>query len=423
MAEEFIQKNYFNSTNIKFVDVHRSNKVSIEAWLSKLIFHNDLSRIVYSTPDMAFRKRVESLDYGKDDEAPLKPEMLSLPFASFYMSGDPEPDDRMAAVNATESVTGLYYEAEDRLMRTTAVKTKYKITLYFSRLDDVRIAQQLLYWEMIPKHPIWMYNNVKWRGINVSLPTYVTIDSINTNPDYKERDWLTKNRIFPIDVELTSRSYQLGINNVDKIIQLPMRFANYKDEFEEDEYVEYMTEEVVLDWAARKWSIDVDTSAVNTEDPTYQLYSPYFVSHEMTEGELAETVALPNEYMTETIRAYWQEDTTCTLSKYMYDENLSTPDKARIAFKVKPSMFKYFDHMELYIPTKNVVRVDDCHATEAYIEGLYPNSEYKLTITLYSLDNTLQRYYLSFKTKDSPENEAPQPEKINSCPGLVGMAF
>ena len=78
------------------------------------------------------------------------------------------------------------------------------------------------------------------------------------------------------------------------------------------------------------------TSAVNTEDPTYQLYSPYFVSHEMTEGELAETVALPNEYMTETIRAYWQEDTTCTLSKYMYDENLSTPDKARIAFKVKP---------------------------------------------------------------------------------------
>lgn len=65
MAEEFIQKNYFNSTNIKFVDVHRSNKVSIEAWLSKLIFHDDLSRIIYSAQDIAFRKRIESLEIGR----------------------------------------------------------------------------------------------------------------------------------------------------------------------------------------------------------------------------------------------------------------------------------------------------------------------------------------------------------------------
>lgn len=423
MAEEFIQGNYFNTTNIKFVDVHRSNKVSIEAWLTKLIFHNDLSRIIYSTPDMAFRKRVESLDHGKDDEAPLKPEMLDLPFASFSMVGDPEPDDRYASVNATEAITGLYYEEEDRLMRRTAVKTKYKVILYFSRLDDVRIAQQLLYWEMIPKHPIWMYNSVKWRNINIDLPTFVTIESINTNPDYKERDWLTKNRIFPIEVELTSRSYQLGINNVDKIIQLPMRFANYKDEFEEDEYIEILTEEVVIEWASKKWNIQLDRTKIDTNDKEYQLYSPYFVHHEMSDGEIAENVAIPNKYMTDSVRAYWQEDTTCTLSKYMYDEARSTPDTARIAFKVKPSMFKYFDHMELFIPTKKPVIIDDCHATEAFFPGLYPNSEYKMTLTLYSLDNTIQRYYLSFKTKDSPKNEAPQPEKINSVPGLVGMVL
>ena len=143
----------------------------------------------------------------------------------------------------------------------------------------------------------------------------------------------------------------------------------------------------------------------------------------MSEGELLEKVALPNKYMSDSIRAYWQEDTTCTLTRYMYDEARSTPDTARIAFKVKPSMFKYFDHMELYIPTKPTVTVTDCHDTEAFITGLYPNSEYKLTITLYSLDNTLQRYYLSFKTKNSPDNAAPQPEKINVVPGLVGMAI
>lgn len=421
MAEEFIQGNYYNSTNVKWVDTHRSNKISIEAFFTKLLFHDDLSRIIYSSPDVAFRKRIESLDKGKDDETPLKPEMLNLPFASFYMSGDPEPDDRVAAVNAAESVTGLYYEVEDRLMRTTAVKTKYKVTCYFSRLDDVRIAQQLVYWEMIPRHPIWMHNTVKWRGINIELPTYVSIESINTNPEYKERDWLTKNRIFPIEIELTSRSYQLGINNVDKIIQLPMRFASYKDEFEEDEYVEIITEEVALNWASQKFQIDIDRSEINRNDNEYKLYSPYFINQEMTEQELTESVAIPNRYMTDTVRAYWQEDTACMLNAYRYDEARSTPNRARVAFKIKPSTFKYFKNMELYIPTKKPVIVDDCHATEAYIDGLYPNSKYKLTLTVYSLDNTLQRYYLTFTTKNSESNQAPQPEIINKVPGLIGM--
>lgn len=423
MAEEFIHGNYYESTNKKFVDIHLSNKVSIEVFLTKLLFHDDLSRIIYSKPEMAFRKRVESLDYGKNEDAPLKPEMLKLPFASFSQVSDPEPDDRFAAVNATEAVTGLYYEAEDRLMRTTAVMTKYKVICYFSRLDDVRMAHQLLYWEQIPQHPIWTYTNVKWRGITINLPTFLTIESINTNPEFKERDWLTKNRIFPIEIEITSRSYMLGINNVDKIIQLPMRFANYKDEFEEEEYVEIITEEVVLEWAAQKFGIDTDKNKVNVEDETYKLYSPYFENHELSESEIAQSVAIPNAYTTDSIRAYWQEDTSCVLSAYKYDEIKSTDSQARIAFKVKPSTFKYFDHMELFIPTKVPVIIDDCHATEAYITGLYPNSEYKLTITVYATDGTIQRYYLSFKTKNSEKNQAPQPEKINSVPGLVGMVF
>lgn len=421
MAEEFLQKNYFNSTNIKWVDTHRSNKVSIEVFLAKLLFHDDVRRVIYSTQDAAFRKRIESLDKGKNEEAPLKPEMLDLPFASFSMIGDPEPDDRMAAVNATESVTGLYYEEEDRLMRRLAVKTKYKIICFFSRLDDVRIAQQLLMWEQKPDHPIWMYNNVKWRGINIDLPTFATIESINTNPDYKENDWLKNNRIFPIEVEITIRSYQLGINNVDKIIQLPMRFANYKDEFEDDEYMEVITEEVVLNWAALKWGLDVDTTKINVENDDYKFYSPYFVNQEMSDEELRAGIAIPNKYMSDSVVAYWQEDTISTLNAYQYDPIRSTDDSARIIFKVKPSTFKYFDHMELYIPTKDVVTITDCHATEAWFPGLYPNSNYKLTITVYATDGTLQRYYLDFTTKNSEKNQAPQPEKINSVPGLVGM--
>lgn len=421
--EEFINKSYYDSSSKKFIDIHRSHQASIEWFIAKLLFKDDLKRVVYGTQDNIFRKRIESLDTGKNDTAPLKRESLDLPFAGYFQSGDVEPDDRPAAVNAGQAVDGIYYPDEDRTMRSLAVMYHYKVICFFESLENVRIAQQLLFWEKEPKSPIWLYSNVVWRNTVISVPTNLTIESITTHPDYKETDWLIKNRIFPVEIDITIRSYQLLINNVDKIIQLPIRFANYKDLYEEDEESSsIITEEVVLNWAAQKFDLNMNPDDVDTEKEDYKLYSPLFVEKELTVPEVAEScVKVPNEYTTDVIRGYWQTDTSCVLNAYMYDELKSTPEKARIAFRVKPSTFKYFDRLTLYIPTKEKVTVTDCHATEAYIDGLYPNSEYKLTLSLHALDGTIANYFIKFKTKNSESNEAPQPEKINKVNGLVGM--
>lgn len=422
MAEQFIQKNYYETTNKKFIDTHLSNKISIEVWLSKLLFHDDLKRVIYSAQDIAFRKRIESIDKGKNDDDIIKPEMLDLPFASFCMSADPAPDDRMAAVNAGESVDGIYYEDEDREMRRLAVMTKYKIVCFFARQDDVRIAQQLLLWEKEPKSPIWMYTPIQWRGVTINLPTFLTIESINTTPNYNEIDWLTKNRIFPIEIEVTSRSYQLLINNVDKIIQLPMRFANYIDDFEEDEdHTSYLTEEVVLTWAAKKFDLDIDTKKIDTTNDEYTNVVPYFVNQDMSNSEIERGVAIPNKYMSDSIKAYFQQDIICSLQAYLYSEPKSTANKACIVYKIKPSTFKYFSKIVFYIPTKKPIEITDYTTKEVYIDGLYPNSEYKLTISVYDTQGGVQEYFINFKTKNSETNEAPQPEKINTVPGLIGM--
>ena len=153
--------------------------------------------------------------------------MLDLPFATYSQVGDVEPDDRPAAVNAGESVDGVYFADEDRLMRSLAVMIKYKVVCFFSRRDDVQVAQQLTMWEQEPKSPIWLYSNVIWRNMKIDIPTFITVDNINTNPDYKETDWLTKNKIFPMEIELTVRTYQLLINMLINI-QLPYRFLNTK---------------------------------------------------------------------------------------------------------------------------------------------------------------------------------------------------
>ena len=83
MAEQFIQNTYYASTRKKYVDIYRSINASIEWWISKLLFHDDLKRIVYATQDIAFRKRIETLDKGKNDKAPLKDEMTNLQFATY----------------------------------------------------------------------------------------------------------------------------------------------------------------------------------------------------------------------------------------------------------------------------------------------------------------------------------------------------
>lgn len=425
MAEEFIQDNYYHSSRTKFIDTHISTKCGIEWWLSRLLFNNEPSRVVYATPDIAFRKRIETLDKGKNDEEPLKPEMLNLPYATYYQLGDPEPDDRVAAVNAHQSLVGEYQEEFDRNIRSLAVMTKYKITCYFSRRDDVRQAGQLLLWEKEPKYPIKLYHDITYRGVKLSLPVFMTIESINTNPDYKETEWLNKNRIFMVDVEVSVRSYQLLINNINNIIQLPIRFKNFIDDYDDENPTEsVLTEEVVLQWAANKFAIDLDVNKIDESGPEYSalLKSPYFEQVPLTETEQARLVAnVPTEYTTDVIKAYWQRDTKCVLNSYYYNEAKSTPDTAHIKFKVKPSTFNYWDKMILSIPTKDDVVITDCHDVEAYFPGLYPNSEYTMTIRLWATDGTLQVYYLTFTTPNSEDNEAPQPEKINKAKGLVGL--
>ena len=72
------------------------------------------------------------------------------------------------------------------------------------------------------------------------------------------------------------------------------------------------------------------------------------------------------------------------------------------------------------IPTKKPVEITDCHQMSVAYPGLYPNSEYTLTITVFDIEGDSFNYYLKFKTKDSETNQAPQKEKLNMEPAYIG---
>ena len=123
-----------------------------------------------------------------------------------------------------------------------------------------------------------MYNEIEWRNRIIKLPMAIKIDELKSNSsEYKETDFLTKNEIFTITVEFTVRTYQLLINNIQKIFQLPMRFSNFIDTYEEDEeHIDYFTEQVVLLWAGQKFDIDVDSSKVDEDSEEIQAVKRVF---------------------------------------------------------------------------------------------------------------------------------------------------
>lgn len=429
MSTEYEISSYYNKDNkvnkLKYVDTHRSVQLGIEGWLKALLFKNDSSRVVYASPDIAFRKRIESLDNGKNADGILKPESLELPFATYFKTGDPEPDDRMAAVNAAQAVKGIYYPELDRTMRALAVKTTYKATCFFARQDDVREAQQLLLWEQKPEYPIQLYHTIEWRNASMKLPVFITIENITTNPEYQQTDWLSKHKIFMVECELTVRSYQFLINNVNKVIQLPIRFRNFEDLWEEDEeHEEILTEHIILDWVAEKYDIDIDPTKVDTNDSEYKEVNKFFTQVGLTpEEERMKASLLPNRFVTDVLEDYFEDNCSAGLNKYLLNEEKTTSDTVVLDLDFSFTKKEDFTKAIFEIATKPSVEITDPDTKELLYPGLKPNSEYKINIRIYDKKDNVKYYHIKVKTKDSPDNKAPKPEKINFAAGLVGMRF
>lgn len=419
---EFIVDNYYNKNNPvnakKFIDAYESTCIGIEYWLSTEIFQNDISRIIYATDDNAFRKRVELLDGGKNEDGEFKPEMLDLPFGIYSPAGDPEPDDQdISRKSISNSVTGIYFPEEDLRMRKIPTMQKFKAILFFNNKKALREAYQLLFWEKEPEYPIQFYDTIEWRNTEVKLPVFIKIDDLKTNSgEYKETDWLTKNEIYTITMEFTVRTYQLLINNIKKIFQLPMKFSNFIDTYEEDEeHIDYYTEQVILTWAGAKFKIDTDAENVNTDSEEYQSAKKVFDKNPYN----LDTKRIPNDYTIDTITSYFEDYDVTELKTYLWNEELSTTTESVIDYTLsKPDNLESITFM---IPTYEPIVITDKENTQVKFEGLSENSSYNMSITLKTKNGKNQYFNLKVSTKADPASKAPKKEKINYAAGLLGM--
>lgn len=425
MAVEEVQRGYYDDAKKKWIDINLSVKCCVSKFLAEVLFKNDYSRVVYAMPDAVFRRRIETLDRGKTGEELLKdkfkPTSLELPFGAFNQSGDWEADDRPYAQNASQTVYGIYDRTIYKRLRILPCKSKWKITLYYSRRDDVKQAAQRLYWEQEPKHPARMYCVFNWKGNPVAIPANITIESINTKPEWEELKFLENQRIYPIEVELTVRSYQVVIPTSEAVVTLPYRWQHLLHDDDSDIYI---AEETVLEFVNERWdNIDVKSEVDTSNAELNAIAKKFFENSSYTEEQIQQLgKSLSNETTYDIIKGFYTETTEVALNTFLYYEPTSTSTKAVIKYAVKPADYKYFEEIVFVIPGQENIVVKDCKQKEVVIEGLHPSSTYDIVILTKSTTGNITTFNLSFTTKEDPDNPAPTPQKINAkIPGLIGM--
>ncbi len=406
MAREYEATKYFK--NPRFINPHYCNKLAIENLLLSSIFvkedgTKDTTRVFYSPDNICFRKRLENVaNEGYDENTQINITTLDLPFANYWQSSNWEGDDRPNALTAAQMLIGHYDHLTYNYLKAMAVKSIYTGTLWFSRDDEARIAYQILQWEQNPTGPTWQYTPLEWYGVHLLIPSNITFEKIEFNPEFDESKWLESSRIIPVTFEATVRTYTIQYED-NHSRELPFRFDGIHKDKPNLNYGEaILAESVQLDFLATKEFIA----------PSYKQNIDY---KDLKEAErLAkikpglEGTHIPDSttnLITDLLSSYFSSDNSVALNACKIVN--ATETSLQLQIKVKPADMEFFSHLTIQIPGHDIITIKDCKTEGYLIENLHNNSEYHLTIMVYAINGPIRTIKLTGKTLESITNEAP----------------
>jgi hypothetical protein len=411
MAQEIALKNYYHSLyQSNFLSTQLGAKLAMEFFLPTLLFYGDRSRVLYSKLDIANRRRLELLGNGyvQDQAAKYSYINLDLPFAIYSQSGNLEEDDRGGTQNAGQIVYGRTDPESGLKIRAAAVKVEYESTVFFGRRDEVNVASQLLFWERTPHAPLYFGVEHEICGHPISIPFFITLDSIDSNVEYEEKTWLDKSKIFPIKLKCTIRSYQTLIENIDKYFDLPLRFSGLYG-YNNNEIV--YTQKSTLLWANEKWSTDGSSSEFEDFKDIPGSDIKIIPVHEAARKKIETGLKNygrghiedeTNETVRSAVEGYFTEDVDCTLEEFYQDMDKTTENEITIHWKTRDRNLPWFNAILIYIPGITNTSIDDPTTEELTIKGLHPGSKYDCTLVTISKSNSKLTYKLTCTTKGQP---------------------
>jgi len=231
---------YDDINNSTFLNTLYSADLALENHFANMLFSGDTTRMVYSSNEFAFRKRV-----GKSENNYSN---ADLPFMNYWNTQAINPDTDRFYWNHIAQMQGIFSEVVGRKIRVVPQKIEYESSVWFNNAFDLQYAMSVL--SNDDSNETIVSSSVSTHdGKEVEIPLYLGY-SFSTN-EYKEDDWLERNHI-----------YNQG---VDFYVDAMFIF--------DDQGPVSITDEVILNFIASK--------GLNTDDPllsTTQVLLQYFES-------------------------------------------------------------------------------------------------------------------------------------------------
>ena len=403
----------------------------LQGWIADNIFRKDKSRVFMASPEYAFRRRFELTDMSSDFST-LDFSSLRFPFANYWPQNSGwTPDKRLAANTAAQVYLGIY-EGATRIKSASSI-IKIPVLLYFDREDDARLAYEILYFKTFNEH--YYQTEVPYAGSSLHIPVNIEISNVIFNPEFKETDWLKRNRIFVIKADFDVRSfviqspaqpiYNQSVNQngymVDEAGNLILDDDGNPILYDDGRARYYLVDDVILNFG----DMDVDFETYEGVENFPETGKPgvIYVDSKIDEENPG---ASPRTYR-------W--NTTLEAYEYYYQKNI-VADSIRVngSLEESPIRVNYLrsvnigatsfdvewlienpddvDRIEIYQankPTPTVIT--DMTITSYHADNLASKSQYDIYFNFYSKDGSIKRLWTSAITlqsaSDIKSSEAP----------------
>jgi hypothetical protein len=398
MAREFAQSKFFDHS--RYTNVYYASQIPLEYFIANVLLRGDLSRVVFTSDDMIFRRRFQTADAQNGGNInDITPSSLNFPFAGYWYNGFWTPDDRIYSVQPMQMIRGTWEAGLPDYLRAMAVKNTFDVTALYARDDDARLAYEALLWEKIPKGPVQFSTRIKWKDVDLLMPTFFTIEDITFNDQYKEGDWLKQQRIIPFKFSITCRTYSIYMPAQLDVEGWQRDRAPYSTGAINTETVPIsITEEVILQFAASKgwgtlteeFATEYDAFPVDDPDDPDEEDTPYELIQEVTDGYFAGGKRL--DILSFEVDPASITDTSCT-----------------ITWEINPDDIIDFQSLKILIPGQDPIFIDDPAITSYTIDRVFPSSEYHIVGLFASKFDTITDFHITCTTLEDPNNPVGTP--------------
>jgi hypothetical protein len=267
---ELIENRYYNPSRLN--NTTYLLMMALEEYFGKEIFKGDGSRIFYGSQEFAFRQRMNKLyPTLTPPYTSISASQMQFPFANYFRNTGWRIDSRPAIQNATAALIGFELSPEIPIpVRFLQTEMDFSLTFYFDRDDDAQNCYDILMWIQNPSPKQFSFPGLMYKNYKADIPIILKTDNITWTNQYKENDWLQKNRIIVVSATVNIKSVLL-----DQFAQGTSSSLFEVLPAESDIGKFYITTESILDFLSfkndpvlNKENIVFDILANFTPDPT-----------------------------------------------------------------------------------------------------------------------------------------------------------